>query len=94
MNAPYYIAGISMTNNGQYSVPDYQDAEHDVLLALMIWVENGIAPDAIIGTAYNNFTTMDAVTRQRPICAYPKQAIYTGHGDPNDPDNWKCYLLY
>ncbi|TGO31604.1 hypothetical protein BHYA_0488g00020 [Botrytis hyacinthi] len=24
VNAPYYIAGISMTNNGQYSVPGYE----------------------------------------------------------------------
>ncbi|KAI2905816.1 hypothetical protein CBS63078_5270 [Aspergillus niger] len=94
VNAPYYIAGISMTNNGQHSVPHYQDAKHDVLFALMDWVENGTAPDAIIGTAYANFSTMDAITRQRPICAYPKQAKYRGKGDPNLPENWRCQLLY
>ncbi|KAF3766542.1 tannase and feruloyl esterase [Cryphonectria parasitica EP155] len=94
VNAPYYIGGISMTNNGQYSVPGYMNAQHDVLLALMGWVENGTAPDYIIGTAYNNFTTQDAVTRQRPICPHPKQAKYAGEGDPNDPESWTCQLLY
>jgi feruloyl esterase len=94
VNAPYYIAGISMTNNGQHSVPGFQDANHDVLLALMSWVENGTAPDAIIGTAYSNFTTMDEITRQRPICAHPKLAKYQGSGDPRSPESWECELLY
>ncbi|PYI35230.1 tannase and feruloyl esterase [Aspergillus indologenus CBS 114.80] len=90
VNAPYYIAGISMTPNGRSSVPQFPDAKHDVLLALMAWVENGTAPDAIIGTAYANFTTLDTITRQRPICAHPKQAKYRGRGDPDRPENWAC----
>ncbi|PYH90335.1 tannase and feruloyl esterase [Aspergillus ellipticus CBS 707.79] len=94
VNAPYYIAGISMTNNGQYSVPGYQDARHDVLLALMDWVENGTAPDAIIGTAYDNFTTLETVMRQRPICAHPKLARWDGKGDPDETGSWACELLY
>lgn len=83
-----------MTNNGQYSVPGYEDSQHDILLALMDWVENDIAPESIIGTAYANFTTADAVTRQRPICPHPKQARYDGEGDPNDAMSWKCEMLY
>lgn len=83
-----------MTNNGQYSVRGYQDAEHDVLLALMDWVENGNAPDSIIGTAYANYTTEDVVTRQRPICAHPKQARFNGTGDPNNAASWTCQMLY
>ncbi|KAJ5722122.1 tannase and feruloyl esterase [Penicillium malachiteum] len=94
VNAPYYIAGLSMTNNGQYSVPGYHDAEHDVLYALMNWVENGTAPDYIIGTAFSNFTTQDYITRQRPICPYPQQARYNGSGDPDSPSSWECKLFY
>ncbi|KAJ5714499.1 tannase and feruloyl esterase [Penicillium malachiteum] len=94
VNAPYYIAGITMTNNGQYSVPGYHDAEHDVLYALMNWVENGTAPDYIIGTAFSNFTTQDNITRQRPICPYPQQARYNESGDPDSPFSWECKLLY
>ncbi|RAH42152.1 tannase and feruloyl esterase [Aspergillus brunneoviolaceus CBS 621.78] len=93
VNAPYYITGISMTTNGKYSVPNFHDAKHDVLLALMEWVENGTALDAVIGTAYANFTTMDAITRQRPICAHPKLAQYQGRGDPDRPENWRCQAL-
>lgn len=83
-----------MTNNGQYSVPGYQDPEHDVLLALMNWVENGTAPDYIIGTAYENFTTEETITRQRPICRHPQFAKYNGTGDVNSPESWNCELLY
>jgi feruloyl esterase len=28
--------------------------------------------------------------RRRPLCAYPKYAQYTGHGDPNDARNFVC----
>jgi feruloyl esterase len=34
------------------------------------------------------------VTRQRPLCMYPKQAKYTGNGDVNDAANWECKALY
>ncbi|PWY93437.1 tannase-domain-containing protein [Aspergillus sclerotioniger CBS 115572] len=85
VNAPYYIAGISMTNNGQYSVPGYQDPKHDVLLALMNWVENGTAPKAIIGTAYENFTTMEKITRQRPILLLSANSINLLFVPPSHP---------
>ncbi|KAF7190265.1 putative feruloyl esterase B-1 [Pseudocercospora fuligena] len=94
VNAPYFIAGISMTNNGRNSVPGYQDSKHDVLLALMDWVENGTAPEFIIGTAWQNFTTEEVVTRQRPICPHPQLAKYKGEGDPDDANSWECGLLY
>lgn len=51
------------------------------LAALMEWVEDGSAPELVIGTR------MDAATRRismsRPICAYPQIARYLG-GDPSD----------
>lgn len=83
-----------MTNNGEYSVPGYKDPKHDVMYALMDWVENGNAPDYIIGTAWANFTTQNRVTRQRPICPHPQQARYRGSGDPNNASMWECKLLY
>ncbi|PYI03695.1 tannase and feruloyl esterase, partial [Aspergillus sclerotiicarbonarius CBS 121057] len=70
------------------------DPQHDVLLALMNWVENGMTPEAIIGTAYENYTTMGDITRQRPIYAHPKLAKYLGLGDPDQPNNWRCEGLY
>jgi hypothetical protein len=54
--------------------------------ALVDWVENGNAPDSIL--AQN--TTGGVVTRTRPLCPYPKTAIYNGSGDPNDASNFHC----
>jgi feruloyl esterase len=30
------------------------------------------------------------VTLTRPLCAYPKQAVYDGQGDPNDAASFRC----
>ncbi|TGO27201.1 hypothetical protein BPAE_0046g00640 [Botrytis paeoniae] len=66
-------------------IPGYSDPRHDVLLALMTWVENGTAPDSIIGTKFNDDLT---VAKQRHICAFPNQAKYDGTGDVDVPGSW------
>lgn len=77
-----------------HSVPGFGDARHDVLLSLMSWVENGTAPNQIIATKWRNDTLQDRVLRQRPLCMFPKQAVYRGHGDVNQAANWVCESLY
>ncbi|EON64415.1 hypothetical protein W97_03646 [Coniosporium apollinis CBS 100218] len=97
MNAPWYFAGPNQARRlgtSAYSVPGFSDAQHDVLLAMMAWVENGTAPDQIIATKWENDTLHDTVERQRPICAYPKQAMYSGEGDEDEAENWRCESLY
>ncbi|OOF90624.1 hypothetical protein ASPCADRAFT_10534 [Aspergillus carbonarius ITEM 5010] len=99
MNAPWYIAGptqASTLSPSLHSVPGYQDAKHDVLLALVNWVENGVAPEYIIGSNFNSSVDFSASTidKQRPICAYPKVAQYVGSGDINDAANFACKSLY
>lgn len=97
MNAPWYIAGAdqaSTINTSTWSVPGYRDAKHDVVLAMMAWVENGTAPDSIVATVWKNTTNAQEVLRQRPICHYPYQAEYTGKGDPDEAEHWECKLLY
>jgi feruloyl esterase len=56
----------------------------DLLQAVVDWVENGKAPDAVIATgpAFPG--------RSRPICAYPKHAAYKGSGNPEDAANFDC----
>jgi feruloyl esterase len=73
-----------------HSVPGFSDSKHDVLLAMMAWVENGTAPDAIVATKYVNDATHDSVLRQRPICKYPDQAKWNGKGGINDTNSWSC----
>jgi len=97
MNAPWYFAGPNQAGSlttSVHSVPGFSDPEHDILLALMAWVEHGRAPEQIIATKWDNDTLQDKVLRQRPLCVYPKQAMYTGKGNVDDAANWVCEYLY
>ncbi|KAF1967807.1 feruloyl esterase B precursor [Bimuria novae-zelandiae CBS 107.79] len=97
VNAPWYFAGANQAidlGDTVYGVPGFRDEKHDALLAMVAWVENGTAPEHIIGTKYVNDTTQAEVLRQRPLCMYPKQAKYTGNGDVDEASSWKCELLY
>ena len=55
---------------------------HDVVAALAHWVEDGKAPDQIIATNYRDNDPTEGVVAQRPWCAYPAVARYSGQGDP------------
>ncbi|KAH8664207.1 feruloyl esterase B precursor [Xylariales sp. PMI_506] len=93
--APWYIAGGGQTIAGAtHSVPGFEDADHDVILALMRWVENGTAPEKIIATKFVNDSAAQGVQNQRPLCVYPEQAMYTGSGNTSLPENWECRRLY
>jgi feruloyl esterase len=60
---------------------------------MMDWVENGAAPDQIVGTSWS-YQKPGEVYRQRPLCMYPKVAKYLGAGDEKKLENWKCADLY
>lgn len=96
-DAPWYFAGGGQAfglGPTVASVPGYEDARHDVLLALMQWVEHGIAPEEIVATKFVNDTVALGVKRQRPICPYPSRARYDGVGNPDLAESWKCKGLY
>lgn len=67
-------------------LPAFRDANHDAVLALARWVEQGVAPESIIATTLKD----GGVVRQRPVCVYPKQARYSGAGDINMAANFSC----
>ncbi len=54
----------------------------DSIGALERWVENGIAPETMMGTGAQGLT--------RPLCQYPQYAEYKGSGDLKDAANWAC----
>lgn len=57
----------------------------DKLAPLVDWVENGKAPDFVVATHKSS----GKVDNERPICAYPQRAEYTGPaGGQSDPANW------
>ncbi|KAJ4388656.1 Feruloyl esterase [Gnomoniopsis smithogilvyi] len=63
----------------------------NVLTAMVRWVEEGVAPDTILGTAYVNETaTSGEIAFQRRHCKYPLRTVYSGSGDPTLPDSWTC----
>ncbi|KAG6829197.1 hypothetical protein H0H87_012296 [Tephrocybe sp. NHM501043] len=45
-------------------------SSHNVLLAMVDWVEKGVAPDTVIGTADDG--------TERPHCRYPQKSIWNG----------------
>ena len=66
----------------------HQSAERfDPLAAIEAWVEQGVAPDAMIARQVGGD---GAAIRSRPLCPYPKVARYTGGGDTNDAGNFRC----
>lgn len=58
----------------------------DMQAALEQWVERGIAPEEIVAT----HTINGVVDRSRPLCPYPKVAVYKGKRDTNDAANFVC----
>ncbi|WP_296555880.1 tannase/feruloyl esterase family alpha/beta hydrolase [Pigmentiphaga sp.] len=62
------------------------DPSRDVLAAMDRWVEQGTPPDDFVASR----TAAGSVQRARPLCAYPKQAVYRGTGDPDDAANYAC----
>ena len=53
----------------------------------MKWVEQGVAPEKIVAT---KFDAAGNLTRSRPVCAFPAEAVYNGSGDINDAANFSC----
>ncbi len=59
----------------------------DAFTAVVNWVEKGVAPDSILGTAP---AATPWPNRTRPLCPYPKYARYSGSGDINNASSFTC----
>jgi feruloyl esterase len=66
-----------------------EQPEENVLAAIVQWVEEGEAPEYVLGTAYAG-TSRDEIKFQRRHCKYPLRNVYKGSGDPNSADSWEC----
>ncbi len=58
----------------------------DMLGALEGWVERGEAPDRVVAS----HATRGVVDRTRPLCAYPKHAVYRGSGSTDEAASFIC----
>jgi len=69
-----------------------QDPQHDIFSALEQWVEHGVAPSQIIATKYVKDDPKQGIAMQRPVCLYPQEAEYKGHGSTTDAANFACVI--
>jgi feruloyl esterase len=58
----------------------------DKLSSLDNWISKKISPEKIISYKVENETPI----RSRPICAYPKKAVYKGVGDISTESSFEC----
>ncbi|KAL5603981.1 hypothetical protein FOVSG1_006731 [Fusarium oxysporum f. sp. vasinfectum] len=66
------------------------NADENVLMAIVRWVEEGTAPDTILGTAYKNGTKSSGIDFKRRHCRWPYRNVYKGLGNAKDEDSWEC----
>ncbi|KAI1176116.1 feruloyl esterase B [Nemania sp. FL0916] len=71
-----------------YAIPF--DREHNVLAAVVDWVEHGIAPDEIVGTKFVDDAVEKGIMYNHRHCRYPFRSTYSGAGDPADMESWHC----
>jgi feruloyl esterase len=62
----------------------------DTQYALEAWIEQGTAPAQIAATKFVNDNSSEGVALTRPLCPYPQQAHYIGHGDANEASSFAC----
>jgi feruloyl esterase len=58
----------------------------DMVAAVDAWMATGLAPDRIAASRVVDGRTV----RTRPLCAYPRTAVYRGTGSTDDASNFVC----
>lgn len=80
--------GATFIGNVASAVAGYE-AEGNVLSAIVKWVEEGFAPEFILGTAYIDGTKAEGEDFTRKHCKYPARNVYKS-GDPKSAESWEC----
>lgn len=67
------VRGVGAVNIGQHGLasPSLTTPTHNVLTALVDWVESGVAPDTITGIS-------DDGLKERVHCRYPQKSVWNG----------------
>lgn len=80
----FLVPGMGHCSGGAYGTDQF-----DAFGAVVRWVENGSAPDVMVSTA-RAAAGVAWPGRTRPLCAYPKEAVYNGSGSIEDAANFSC----
>ncbi len=62
-------------------------APNNPFTAVVRWVEESVAPETLDGARRG---VDGEIVESRPICRYPKVAIYSGSGEPSDATSFEC----
>ncbi|OCH94812.1 feruloyl esterase-like protein [Obba rivulosa] len=65
------------------------DAQHNILAALVEWVEHEEAPSTLTAAYYNNNNVTAGVNFTRPLCKFPASLRFVG-GNSNDAASFEC----
>lgn len=68
---------------------DGTDPEDNVLMAMVRWVEDGVAPETVRGAKFANGPG-SKVEYRRKHCRYPRRNVFNGPGNYTDEDAWEC----
>ncbi|KAF9890199.1 Tannase and feruloyl esterase [Aspergillus nanangensis] len=63
--------------------------ESNVLMAMVQWVEKGIAPETVRGAKFAN-SAGSSVQYSRQHCRYPRRNVFKGPGNYTDEAAWQC----
>jgi feruloyl esterase len=94
----FLYPGIAHCGGGDGPFPGHSDTG-PLFDALVSWVEKGVAPEQIRATKYADASrtprppgtgTSVAVVATRPVCPYPRTAVYKGSGSTDDAANFSC----
>lgn len=86
------ISGQEDISNGGEGQSSQLDAEHDLVLALVDWVEKGKAPKQLIGAHYIDEDKRNGVEFTRKLCPWPQEAVYMG-GDTSSAESFECRFV-
>ncbi|KAJ5495920.1 feruloyl esterase B-2 [Penicillium diatomitis] len=65
------------------------DPEDNVLMAMVRWVEDGVAPETVRGAKFANGPG-SAIEYRRKHCRYPRHNVFVGPGNYTDENAWRC----
>ncbi|TLD19270.1 hypothetical protein PspLS_09948 [Pyricularia sp. CBS 133598] len=72
---------------------EFADRRHSLLMAMVAWVEEGVAPDYMVGTKFvNDDVVSGKIAAQRRQCPWPHRSKWNGVGDTKEEGNWECVL--
>ena len=83
-------AGANSFGNGGGGAPASREPERDIFTALERWVEQGVAPERLIGTGRATDDPSKPLTR--PLCPYPQVARHKGNGSTDEAANFECKM--